>query len=173
MAVHSSIPRMHRLPVVLAAILPGIVGGATRLAAQPARPAPVDGACSYERCALGIAPRWNGLALVRGTTATPVANLNFFWPRPLDRVLADSDSAAHYGARAVRVRRVAAVLTDGGGALVAYALARRLNAGRLTDDARVAAALGAAGVAVSVPLHFAADGHLSRAVWWHNLRYAR
>jgi len=24
---------------------------------------------------------------------------------------------------------------------------------------------------VSVPLQFAADGALSRAVWWHNLRY--
>ncbi len=165
---------MPPLQAVLAALLLGVLGGgAPRLAAQAVRPPAADSACSYARCALGIAPRWNGLALVRGTAATPVANLNFFWPRPLDGALAGSDSAARYGARAVRVRRVAAVLTDGGGLLLAYALARRLNAGRFPDDARAAAALGAAGVAVSVPLQFAADGHLSRAVWWHNLRYAR
>ena len=164
---------MHPLLAVLAAALLGILGGVLPLAAQPVGTPAADSACSYARCALGIAPRWNGLALVRGSAATQVDNLGFFWPRPLDRTLAGGDSAAHYGARAVRVRRVAAVLTDGGGALLAYALARRLNTGRFTDDARVAAALGTAGVAVSVPLHFAADGLLSRAVWWHNLRYAR
>ena len=32
---------------------------------------------------------------------------------------------------------------------------------------------GAASVGISVPLHFAADGMLSRAVWWHNRRYSR
>jgi hypothetical protein len=25
---------------------------------------------------------------------------------------------------------------------------------------------------ISVPLQFAADGALSKAVWWHNVRYA-
>ena len=169
---------MHPRLAGLATLLLAIPGGAPRLAAQAVQPPAVlpsaaDSVCSYQRCALGIAPRWNGLALVRGTAAAPVANLNFFWPRPLDGVLAGSDSAAHYGARAVRVRRVAAGLTDGGGLLLGYALARRLGAGSLTRDARAAAAVGAASVAVSVPLHFAADGHLSRAVWWHNLRYAR
>ena len=35
------------------------------------------------------------------------------------------------------------------------------------------AAAGLAALTISVPFQFAADGALSRAVWWHNLRYAR
>jgi hypothetical protein len=38
---------------------------------------------------------------------------------------------------------------------------------------RVLTVTGAASVGISVPLHFAADGMLSRAVWWHNRRYSR
>jgi hypothetical protein len=36
--------------------------------------------------------------------------------------------------------------------------------------------IGGAGLTallVSVPIQFAADGALSRAVWWHNVRYVR
>ncbi len=164
---------MTRPSAVLAAVLLAVFGGAHQLAAQSVQTPAADSACSYQQCALGIAPRWNGLALVRGTAATPVANLGFFWTGPLNHVLAGSDSSMRYGAKAVRVRRVAAVLTNGGGLLLGYAVARRLSAGAVTRDAQVTAALGVAGVVVSVPLHFAADGHLSRAVWWHNLRYAR
>src|SRR5512132_1132708 len=49
----------------------------TTLATAAARP---DSACRYERCALGIAPRWDGLAVVRGTSGERVATLHFFWP---------------------------------------------------------------------------------------------
>lgn len=129
--------------------------------------------CDYDHCALSIAPRWNGLALVQGTEGNQVANLNFFWPRAPMGVLAGSDSAERYGERAVRVRRAGAVLTDVGALLVGYALARRAGAGSFTHGTRAALATGVAAVAVSVPLQFAADGYLSRAVWWHNRQYAR
>jgi hypothetical protein len=43
----------------------------------------------------------------------------------------------------------------------------------MDDSDRVIAVIGAASLGVSVPLQFAADGALSRAVWWHNVRYAR
>jgi hypothetical protein len=33
--------------------------------------------------------------------------------------------------------------------------------------------VGGAALGLSVPFQFAADGALSRAVWWHNARYAR
>jgi len=36
---------------------------------------------------------------------------------------------------------------------------------------RVVGGVGFAAILVSVPLQFAADGALSRAVWWHNMRY--
>jgi hypothetical protein len=38
---------------------------------------------------------------------------------------------------------------------------------------RVIGAIGAGAFAVSLPLQFSADGLLSRAVWWHNGRFAR
>ena len=39
--------------------------------------------CAYSACALNIAPRWNGLAVVRGSDGPPLANLHFFWPRDI------------------------------------------------------------------------------------------
>lgn len=124
---------------------------------------------TYQRDALGIAPVWNGLAVVRGAERTRVANLNFFWPRRIDDAFL-GDSARFYGARAFRTRRVAAVLTDVGALLLAAAVARRAS-----DEAveRRSAIAGAGAFALSVPLHFAADDWLARAVWWHNARSPR
>jgi hypothetical protein len=164
---------MRQLLSVLAVSLLGCAASACRLAAQATPVPPVDSECDYRRCALSIAPAWNGLALVEGQTGRRTANLNFFWPRSLAPVFVGSDSAARYGARAVKVRRGAAVLTDVGAVVLGYALAQRASTGRLEGGARVAAGVGAAAIFVSVPLHFAADGYLSRAVWWHNARYAR
>ena len=114
---------------------------AATLRAQPAAavhsfPLHLSIPCSYETCALGIAPAWNGLDVVLGATGARVASLGFFLPRDIAPTFAGSDSAMRYAVRAVSVRRVAAV-------------------------------------AISVPLQFSADGLLSRAVWWHNARYAR
>lgn len=142
-------------------------------AVHAGKAAPPAAACPYDRCALGIAPVWNGLALVEGTTGRRVATLGFFRAGSLDRIFTAGDSAAWYGARAVRVRRRAAVLTDAGGLLLGYALVRGLTAGAFGREARAGAAVGAAALAVSVPLQFVADGHLSRAVWWHNRQFAR
>ena len=123
---------------------------------------------AYQRNALGIAPVWNGLAVVRGAERSRVANLNFFWPRRLDDAFL-GDSARYYGSRAFRTRRVAAMLTDAGALLLAAAVVRR---GRDEAVARRIAIAGAGAFAVSVPLHFAADDWLARAVWWHNARSA-
>lgn len=151
--------------------------GASPLRAQTtvvaATPPSADSACSYERCALGIAPTWSGLNVVRGTDGTRVASLGFFWPRDLAPVFAGRDSAARYATRAVRVRRGGAVLTDAGILLLGYAVARQIGTGGLRRGDRVAAGAGVAAMAASVPLQFAADGLLSRAVWWHNTRFGR
>ena len=71
-------------------------------ATQAVAPPPGDALASsaYQRDALGIAPVWNGLAVVRGSERSRVANLNFFWPR---RLLARSGGTTH-GARARRRR---------------------------------------------------------------------
>lgn len=139
-----------------------------------------DTACVYERCALGIAPRWNGLAVVRGRSSVRVANLHFFWPRDVSRALAGpdasavgADSAAAAARGAVRLRRMGAALTDGGVALLASAAVGAIASGRARRSDRLLAGAGAAMLGVSVPLQFAADGALSRAVWWHNARYTR
>lgn len=142
---------------------------------------PAGGAeCPYSACALGIAPRWNGLAVVRGSDGPQVANLNFFWPRDITASLRGqparapgADSAAAHARRAMRLRRVGAALTDAGVVALAGAAIGALRAGHVRRSDGVL--LGAAGAALglSVPFQFAADGALSRAVWWHNRRYAR
>ena len=135
-------------------------------------------ACSYSACALTISPRWNGLAVVQGTTAHAVANLNFFWPRDVSGSLGGTTSSADRRARetaagAVRLRRIGAALTDGGIVLLATAAVRAVSAGHVRQSDAVIAGIGAGAFGLSVPFQFAADGMLSRAVWWHNARYAR
>lgn len=77
--------------------------------------------CSYAACAIGIAPRWNGLAVVRGTSGSQVANLHFLWPRDVtgafrgtSSVTPGVDSTFAQARRAVRRRRIGAALTDDG-----------------------------------------------------------
>lgn len=133
----------------------------------------MDSACAYTRCALGIAPVWNGLAVVRGVQQQRVANLGFFLPRDIAPLFAGEDSALRFARRAVRMRRWAALFTDAGGAMLGYAAVQQIRNGRLARGERVTAALGAGSFVVSVPLQFGADGLLSRAVWWHNRRFTR
>ena len=139
-----------------------------------------DTACSYEACALSIAPAWDGLRVVRGSAGQRVANLHFFWPTDIDDVLRGSDrfavgadSAAAHARRAAGLRRVGAGFTDAGAVLIAVALARSIGAGHVSTRSQVIAGVGLGALAISVPLQFGADGELSRAVWWHNLRFVR
>jgi hypothetical protein len=134
--------------------------------------------CSYRECALSIAPAWNGLVVVRGSAGRRVANLNFFLPRDIapalrgDPAAERADSALAHARRAVALRRAGAVLTDVGAVAVVVALAHVASAGHASRNDRVVGGAGLAALLVSVPIQFAADGALSRAVWWHNLRYA-
>lgn len=127
-----------------------------------------DSSCSYLACGLRIAPVWNGLDVVRGAEGQRVSGLGFFWAKDVRPALAVNDSSAAYAARAVRVRRVAAVLTDAGALALAYAAGRQLHNGAFTSGDKGAAVAGATAFAVSVPLQFAADGLLSRSLWWFN-----
>jgi hypothetical protein len=155
--------------VVLATL--GAAAATPMRAQAPAAPtssyAPVSAGCDYQRCALGIAPVWNGLAVVRGAEREQVANLSFFWPVDLEAPFR-GDSARAYALRAVHTRRVAATLTDAGALLMAVAVLRGVQTKPLDGIGRAAAIAGAAAFVLSVPLHFRADGWLSRAVWWHN-----
>lgn len=163
--------------MVLAAATPATGG------AQPAparRRAVPPASCDYAECALSIAPAWNGLAVVRGVDGERVANLNFFWPDDVSRAMVGSDAAAPgldsavaQARRAVRIRRIGAALTDAGFAMAAVGAIGAIGAGRARRSDEVLLGAGAAALGLSVPFQFAADGALSRAVWWHNLRYGR
>jgi len=165
------------LLVLLAGTAPRI-GGAQ---ATPATRRDLRGAsCDYAACALSIAPTWNGLAVVRGVRGQRVANLNFFWPGDVSRALVGSDAAAPgldsavaQAKRAVRIRRIGATLTDAGLAVAAAGAVRALSAGRARRSDEILLGAGAAALGLSVPFQFGADGALSRAVWWHNVRYGR
>ena len=136
-----------------------------------------DSACSYRACALGIAPTWNGLAVVRGVGGPRLANLHFFWPTDISPALRGdpfargADSAAASARRAIALRRAGAALTDVGVIATGVALVSGLRARRMQTAQRAVGGVGITALLVSVPLQFAADGALSRAVWWHNLRY--
>lgn len=140
----------------------------------------VEPPCAYIDCALRVAPRWNGLAVVRGDSGSTAANLGFFWATDVTAVFKATtahspalDSAVTAARQAVRLRRVAAALTDGGALLMMAGIAHALFRGRLgrADDA--IAGTGAALFVTSVPLQFAADGALSRAVWWYDAQFGR
>ena len=157
---------------VLVTALACIASASLPAQAPQAIAAPPDDAVAslaYQRDALGIAPVWNGLAVVRGSERSRVANLNFVWPRRMDDAFL-GDSARFYASRAVRTRRVAAMLTDAGALLLAAAVVRR---GPDEAVARRIAIAGAGAFAVSVPLHFTADDWLARAVWWYTARSAQ
>ena len=145
-----------------------------------ALPLAAQSPCSYRDCALAIVPTWNGLALQRGEHGPRVANLGFFWPRDVSASFRATgtaspglESALAEARRALRIRRWAAAFTDGGVLLLGTGAAGALRSGGMRPADRALAAAGAAALGVSVPLQFAADGARSRAVWWHNLRFAR
>ncbi len=129
--------------------------------------------CTYQACALGLAPAWDGLAVVRGDSEERVATLGFFLPGDVTSVFRDDPEALDAARDAVRIRQIAAALTDGGIVLAATGLARALFR-RDRDGLSTALILGgAASLGASVPFHFAADGQLSRAVWLFNRRFTR
>ncbi|HEY7234609.1 MAG TPA: hypothetical protein VH539_10695 [Gemmatimonadaceae bacterium] len=150
------------------------------IAQTPTTSRAADTACSYESCALSIAPAWDGLRVVRGSAGQRVANLHFFWPTPIedalrgtDRLAVGADSSAAHARRAVQIRQVGAGFTDAGALAIAAALLRSIGSGHVSTRSQVIAGVGLGALAISVPLQFGADGELSRAVWWHNLRYVR
>ena len=85
-----------------------------------------------------------------------------------ESAFAGSNPAQRHADRALRLRRVAAVLTTVGGALAASGAVR---AAATRSGRAVSVAVAGAGVtafSASVPVHFAADAELSRAVWDYN-----
>jgi hypothetical protein len=155
-----------------------IAAAATPILAQPQAHdgAPADGTaadCAYTHCALSLAPRWSGLALVRGASGQRASELGFFWPGDVRPTFAGSDSALHFATRATSTRRIGAVLTDAGLVLLALGGARAVHEGQMNGTAATLAGSGAILLGASVPAQFAADGLLSRAVWWKNAQYAK
>ena len=156
-----------------AAVLVSIIAMFPGRAAAQAVSAPAGANCTYESCALGLAPVWNGLAITRGISQRQIANLGFFWPTDVTPVFSGDAPALEAAEEAVRMRTVAVVLTDAGLVLLATGLARAGFQREFDGFSRVLTGVGAASLGVSIPLHFAADGILSRAIWWHNRRFSR
>ena len=155
--------------VLLAALSSGTQGQAETQSAL----VPADTSCTYRRCALAVVPAWNGLDLVRGDNEEFVARLGFLWTGDVSIVFAGTPRAFEYAQRAVSVRRTAALFTDIGAGLLIGALVGGLADPDHTDTYQGLAIAGAVTFGIGVPLQFAADGHLSRAVWWHNAKFVR
>ena len=170
-----------RLFVLVACVVTAQAGAqqTTTQQAPPPQPPTVDSVCTYSTCALSITPAWDGLAVRRGIRGPRIANLHFFWPRDItadlrgrDSSAVGADSVAAYARRALALRQTAAGFTDLGALTIGVAIVRALVDGRASTRDQVVAAAGLGALAISVPIHFAADGELSRAVWWHNLRFS-
>jgi len=154
------------------------IGTAVAVSLSTALPANVDAQaadsnCNYERCALGLAPTWDGLSITRGESEARVANLGFFFPTDVTRVFQGNDAALDAARDAMDVRRVASVLTDAGILLLATGVARGLFQRDFDNLSKALVLTGGVSLGTSVPLQFAADGLLSRAVWLYNRRFAR
>ncbi len=145
-----------------------------RVLTAQAAVAPRTEACTvYRECAYNLVPRGLGLAVVRGEAEVHVATLGFLWPSSMEAAFAGDGEDARLARRAVRVRWVAAALTDIGIAATALAAVRASGDGGADDAARAALAVGLVSLGASVPLQFRADGLLARAVWHYNARFAR
>lgn len=132
-----------------------------------------DSSCAYDRCALNIVPRLFALDVVRGAREDRVASLAFLLPKRVVPAFAGSEAAEQHAAHAFRLRRTAAVLTDLGLVVVVSAGSRAAATARGRSAASTMTGVGLAMIASSVPIHFAADGELSRAVWEYNRRFGR
>jgi hypothetical protein len=143
---------------------------AAPLAAQTER-TPAN--CTYESCALGLAPAWNGLAITRGIAQRQIAVLGFFYPDDIRPVFADNPQALEAAEEALRTRTVGAILTDAGLLLLGTGLARAAFQREFDGLSTALALTGGVSLGISVPFQLAADGFLSRAVWWHNRRFSR
>ena len=128
--------------------------------------------CTYRRCALAVLPVWNGSQLVRGENEERVGRLGFFWSEDISPIFAGDPQALSYAKNAVRVRHNAALLTDTGAALLLVALIGGLADSSHSDTYQALAIGGAVAFGIGLPVQFAADGELGRAVWWHNARWA-
>ena len=158
--------RSVRAGLAIAGLAVAVGGGEVGAQAVPAN-------CTYESCALGLAPRWDGLAITRGISQRPIATLGFFWPEDIRPVFADNAQALEAADQALQARTVGAILTDAGLLLLGTGLARAGFQREFDGLSKALTFTGATAIGVSIPFQFAADGYLSRAVWWHNRRFAR
>jgi hypothetical protein len=132
-----------------------------------------DSSCAYATCALNIVPRLSALDVVKGSSEDRVGSLAFLFPRGVTAPFAGNEVAQRHAQHAFSLRRVASVLTDVGAIVAISASTRAVASTRQRGAATTAAIAGGALVASSIPIHFAADRELSRAVWEYNRRFSR
>jgi len=149
-------------------VLALLLGSAGPADAQSAA-ARLEPGCEYRTCAYNIVPVLHGLRVVRGNEERSVGTLGFLWTRDISAAF--DGEGEEVARRAVRTRRQAAIVTDLGLILLAAGAAGAISRD-LDDSAAQLMIGGAAGLVLSVPLQFAADRQLARAVWLHNARYA-
>lgn len=166
-------PQQLRDRLIASSVFLAIAGIVSPLATAHAQAPHTDSNCTYQTCALALEPVWNGLAVTRGIGGRKVAVLGFFFPSDISREFQADREALDAAADALRVRSVAAALTDGGLLLVATGVARGLFRRDWDNLSTALTVVGGSALGASVPFQFAADGHLSRAVWLFNRRYAR
>jgi hypothetical protein len=134
---------------------------------------PATANCTYQQCALGLTPVWNGLAVTRGDSEERVAVLGFFLPGDVTGPFAGDREAVTAARDAMALRQIGAVLTDAGIVLTATSVARALFRHDWDKLSSALAIGGGTAVVASAPVQFAADGLLSRAVWLFNRRFSR
>ena len=127
-----------------------------------------DTACSYSRCALGIIPRLAALDVVRGDREERVGSLAFLFPRDVRRAFGDNELASRRAAHAFSLRRIGSALTMAGATVAVAGGVRAITVRGSSGSSAALAAIGLSAFVASVPVHFAADAELSRAVWEYN-----
>jgi hypothetical protein len=118
-----------------------------------------------------LSPAWNGIDVTRGEDQVRVTSLGFFFPQDITHAFRDDPEAMDVARDAVRLRQAAAILTDAGLVLTATGLARALFQRDFDTLSTALTVVGGVSFMGGVPLQFAADGALSRAVWLYNRRF--
>lgn len=161
----TQIKRLFALGVLTAAVAVPAAGQATRSRA--------DANCTYQTCALGLMPVWNGIEVTQGDSQRRIALLGFFVPEDISSAFSDDPEAVDVARDAFRIRQIGAALTDAGIVMIATGLARSLFRKDWDGLSTGLTLAGGAALLGGVPVQVAADGALSRAVWLYNRRFSR
>jgi len=128
---------------------------------------PADSQCTYQACALRIERSFfNPIRVVSGASGDVIKGGAS--GQRLEAMLVGSDSATSYLRKYARANKRSTVLGLLGVGAYAFGFFHSDHYRHTSTGDAIAVVAGAVLVTASIPSGFAAQRHLSRAIWWYN-----